>query len=223
MPVLPNVTRVFRVDIAQAFGSNTAIRNRIFFQYSGALSTTDATTVLTTIRNAWNTNLAGALVSGQSATSFTLTDLSNPSAPQVVNSTASAGTNAGTALPAGVALVTKFKLARRYRGGHPRVYIVGFTTANVATVETWSAALISAWTADWQAFINACVLAPPAAVGTLIHVNVSYFSGFTNVTFPSGRIRPRPTLRVTPIVDAVIGYSVNPKIASQRRRNQQSP
>jgi hypothetical protein len=62
----------------------------------------------------------------------------------------------------------------------------------------------------------------PTALTPAFQVNVSYFSGFTNVTFPSGRIRPVPKLRSVPLVDTVTSWSTNPNVASQRRRNLQS-
>lgn len=90
---------------------------------------------------------------------------------------------------------------------------------DVTTGGIWSAGFQSSLASNFAAFIAACVLAPPASMGTVTHVNVSYFDGFTNKTFPSGRVKPVPTLRATPLVDTVLAYTANPKVASQRRRN----
>jgi hypothetical protein len=86
----------------------------------------------------------------------------------------------------------------------------------------YNAADITEWKADADAWLAACITGAPVAVGTVTPVNVSFFSGFTNKTFPSGRTRPVPTPRVTPLIDPIIGSDVNPKVATQRRRNQQS-
>jgi hypothetical protein len=120
-------------------------------------------------------------------------------------------------------VVIKFKIARRYRGGHPRFYLAGGMATDVTAQNTWTPAYQSAVAAAWVAFINACVLAPPASLGVLAQVNVSYFSGFVNKTFPSMRTHPVPVLRAVPLQDTVLGASTNPKVASQRRRNLQSP
>lgn len=223
MPALVPVPKVIRYDIIQSFASNASVRDRLFFQYSGTLNAADLATLLLNARNGWNTNMAPQLNNQHTLLSIVGTDLTSASSPQAVNSTASAGTGVSAPNPAGVAMVMKFKINRRYRGGHPRFYLVGTSQADTSTPETWSAAAITAKLNAFNAFLAACVAAPPAAVATLTQVNVSYFQGFQNRTFPSGRIRPVPTARGIPLVDTVVSVSVNPKIASQRRRNQQSP
>jgi len=224
MPALPAVAKVIRVDLHQNVGSNVNVLNRLFFQYSGAMSQADLVTVLGTISTAYGTQMAANQSSSSALTSVVGTDLSSNTAPQAVNSTVHVGADCATQLPAGTAAVVKFKLGRRYRGGHPHYYAAGICNAELSTANIWVGGFISSLASHFAAFIAACVLAPPAAVGTLTHVNVSYFLGFHNVLNPiTGRERSVPSLRATPVVDAVLSYSVNPKPASQRRRNQQSP
>jgi hypothetical protein len=120
-------------------------------------------------------------------------------------------------------MVISFHTARRYRGGHPRIYVAGVPASNLATPQTWGSGGLSVQLSAWEYFIAQFALAVPAAAGPATHVNVSYYQGFTNTTFPSGRIRPVPKLRSGgPIQDFITGYSVNPKVASQRRRNLQN-
>jgi hypothetical protein len=222
MPALPNVPRVVRYDFRQTIGPNARVLNRLFFQYSGTLSATDLATLLTTASASWNTNISPNLSTIVTMTSLTGTDLTSPSSPQAVNGTARVGGAGYQNLPAGTSIIIKFKINRRYRGGHPRVYFGGQGFANLADAEHWSSTNINAWNTGFAAFIAGCVLAPPAAVGTLVHVSVHYFAGFHNVTLPSGRQRALPTLLLNPSVDPVVSYSVNPIVGSQRRRNQQS-
>jgi hypothetical protein len=219
---LPPVAKVIRVDFFQSYAANTRVRDRIFLQYSGALSSADLATILTTIDTAWLNNIVPLQNVGTTLTSIMGTDLSSNTAPQVVRSTSRVGTRAAPGLPSGSAFIIRFKIARRYRGGHPRFYIVGPSTNDVTNGNQVLAASIAAYQNGFNAFVAACVAGPPAAVGTLVHVNVHYFSGFRNVTFPSGRTRPVPTALAVPTVDTVIGYSTNPLVGSQRRRNQQS-
>lgn len=225
MPTLPNVPKVIRYDIFSALANVVTMRNRVFMQYSGTLSLVDLGTLLANASTGWSTNMSPLLSTSFSVLGFTGTDLSTPSSPQAVNNTVLTGAVAGSPSEAAIAAIIKLKIARRYRGGHPRFYLPGVPVANYATgsVNQWSSTFLNSLAAAFSAFIARAVLTPPAAVGTLIQVNVSYFSGFTNKTFPSQRIRPVPTLRGAPIVDAVISYTVNPRIGSQRRRNQQSP
>lgn len=222
MPALPVVPKVIRVDLASQFGANVRIRDRFFLQYTGALSAADLLTVLGNIKASWATNMSPQLSNIYALLSTTGTDLSSATAAQSVNNAASQGAVVGQPAPAGAAMVIKFKLARRYRGGHPRFYLLGNAAAGVTNGNQWTAAFIAQLNTSWAAFIAGCIAAPPAAVGTLAHVNVSYFQGFHNVTLPSGRSRSFPTQRAVPLIDPVIGYSINPNVASQRRRNSQS-
>jgi len=222
MPALPSVSKVIRVDLLQTYLGNTNIIDRIFFQYSGTVSTTDLTTVLGTISSAWLTNLVRDYSTGHTLTGIRGTDLNSNTGAQVQITTSRVGTDAGPGLPAGAAVVVRFKLALRYRGGHPRFYSTGKTTAWESASTAVDPTHATQLSGDFAAFITASITTPPAAVGTLSHVNVSYFSGFHNVTLPNLRVKSVPTLRGTPVVSAISSYSTNPKMASQRRRNVQS-
>jgi hypothetical protein len=222
MTALPPVSKVIRFDLHQTFGPNARVLDRIFLKYSGALSSADLATVLTTMRNGWNTNMAPILTPRHTLTSILGTDLTSSTAAQNVNSTASVGSNVDTDLPLGTALVIKFKINNRYRGGHPRFYLVGRGIGSLSNADTWTGATITGVASAFAAFIAAAVLAPPAAVGTLTHTSVNYFKGFHSVQLPSGRWRNIPTALGTPLTNDVVAYSVNPQVASQRRRNLQS-
>lgn len=223
MGALPAVPKTVRVDHHFSDGGNTNVQIRNFFQYAGALSVADAQT--------WLNNIVTGL--GVFMTTFSqptlvlvlsqLTDLTSASSAQVVSSTGFTGGASASQLPAGVCMVIKKKIARRYRGGHPRVYLPGMAEASLSTPILWnptSAANVLAAYVTWMAACTANT--NPAAIGAITEVNVSYFQSFTNKTFPSGRTHPVPTPRVNPLVDAVTGHAVNPIPASQRRRNRQS-
>jgi hypothetical protein len=223
MVALPNVPRVIRFDFFSAFQSSLRQRDRIFIQYSGSLSTADLTTIIGTASTSWNTN-----ISPQQSNLYTLqqiqgTDLSSPTAPQNVATVNRVGGSALSQNPASLAIIIKFKIARRYRGGHPRFYLGGtFITPGQSTTN-WASTYATNVNTAWTNFIAALLAGPPAAVGTLTHVNVSYFTGFHTVTTTSLRQRSVPTLRAVPLIDLVLAYSVNPIFGSQRRRNEQSP
>ena len=150
-----------------------------------------------------------------------LTDLSSPTAPQVVNSTGATGGAGAAPLSAGVAMVMKYHITRRYRGGKPRAYLPGMSSAYLTTPTEWNPASLANVTAGWITHLTAIAAATPVAAGTGTHVNISYYQGFTNHTYPSGRVKPIPTPRVTPLVDTINNVSGNPTPGSQRRRNEQ--
>jgi hypothetical protein len=224
VPALPNVAKVIRVDLFQALGGDANARDRIFFAFAGAgPAVADLNTLANTIVTAWTNNVRAIQDTASSLTLVQITDLTTASGAQTQVTAAVAGTNASPRGSASLAVVIKFRIARRYRGGHPRLYLGGIPPNNLTTAQVWSAGFTAGVQTGWAGFITAIQAAPPAALGALTHVNVSYFLGFHNVTFPSGRQRAVPTLRVIPITDSVISYAVNPRPASQRRRNLQSP
>jgi hypothetical protein len=223
MPPLPSPGKVVRCDLFLVVGANQRVRDRIFFTYAGAgPAVADLTTLAATISAAWNTNITPQVNTGTTLFAITLTDLASSSGAQVSVSVARTGTLAGTPMSAGVALIVKFKINRRYRGGHPRFYLPGRVIGDLASSTAWNAGVLTAVSTAFAAFVAACVAGPPAALGAMAHANVSYFTGFTNRTFPSGRTRAVPNLRGAPLVDTIQSYSVNGLIGSQRRRNQQS-
>lgn len=220
MPALPAAADVVRLDLhfRQANDSNMQIRQ--FFRYTGALSQADSDAWLATMSAAWGTRIATPqTVTGCDMYLATLTDLSSSSAPQSVLGTVRAGANGADPLPNGTALIIKKKIARRYRGGHPKFYLPGQRVANV-TADQFAAGFLTTMLTAYGNFISDVLTGVPVAAAPAFEVNVSYFSGFHNVTFPSGRQRAVPTPRGTPVVDLVLAHSANPTVASQRRRNE---
>jgi hypothetical protein len=221
MPPLPAVSKVVRVDFKHVGPGSAPAQFRRFFQYSGALSQADAQTWVAACRASWATNLAAAISSAWSLNLTLLTDLTSASAAQAQDGTIVAGTPSGVPVSNGTALVIKDKIPRRYRGGHPRTYLMGIPSTNLLNGDAWTSGFLGTGLTAWNAFIAGIISAAPAGVGTVTEVNVSYFLGFSNVTAPSGRAHARPTPRVTPLVDQVQSHALNPKPASQRRRNVQ--
>jgi hypothetical protein len=210
-----------RIDLKHTLSGVNAV-TRVFFSYGGTLSRADAQTWVDAIANAWKTNMLPQLQNRLVLTQTVLTDLTSVTSPQVVSAVTGAG--GGTTNPAasGVALVIQKKIARRYRGGHPRQYIPGPISIMGTSSNTWDPTYAAAVIAAYSAFISAALTGVPAAASPATEQNVSYFTGFTNKTFPSGRVHAVPTARVTPISDLVLSNTLNPKAGSQRRRNFQS-
>lgn len=219
LPVVPKVVRVDHHMSAEA-DSNMMIHN--FLQYSGILSLADATTWLGICVTAFNTFVAAVLSTRVTTVLHEMTDLSSNSAPQVQSSVGAVGTDGNALGSAGTAMVMKYHIVRRYRGGHPRVYIPGITAGHVLSTGLWDSAFLGTVVGDYITYINACRGGTvPAAIGSVTHVNISYFLGFTNHTYPSGRVKPIPTPRATPLIDTITNITGNPFPGSQRRRNEQ--
>jgi len=135
----------------------------------------------------------------------TVTDLSASTAPESFASGEAEGTRAGDPLPANVAVLESYTVARRYRGGHPRTYWPWFTADDVENPQTWNTGSVS----DAQ---TAAGLLRAAATG------VSE-SGFTVGSQVQVSYYLAGALRVTPVVDVITAANVDSVIASQRRRD----
>lgn len=222
MPALPAVPKTVRLDLFFTSTGGGRAQIRQFFFYSGTLSNTDAQTWLNNIVAGWGTNMSPNLNQDYTLIRSELTDLTSSSAPQVFSTTAHAGGVTNVNVSAGVAMVIKNTIPRRYRGGHPRVYLPGLSVTDRANELRWDPTRLNVFVTAFTAFIAACTAnTNPAAIGTIVHCNVSYYQGFTNHTYPSGRVKAIPTPRVTPLIDSIVGQVGNPSIASQRRRNEQ--
>jgi hypothetical protein len=129
------------------------------------------------------------------------------------------GSRAGSALPSSTSLVSSYTIARRYRGGHPRAYWPFGADSDLLSETQWTSAFPTACDTGINAYFAALVAAGWSGAGTLTHVNVSYYEGFTVVTNPiTGRARNVPTLRVSPVVDLVTAVHSRSSIGTQRRR-----
>jgi hypothetical protein len=223
MPALPAVSKVIRT--ALRFNSTDAdsdIISRFFTSYSGS-APTDAELVAwcTAVAGNFATNCAGLYPSVLQLVEVSAEDLTSATSAVGDYTAAAAGSRSGAPLSAGAAMVISYKIARRYRGGHPRGYWPFGTAADLTTQDEWGSTFLTDALSDFNAFGDANVTSGWSGAGTLAGVNVSYYEGFTNHTYPSGRVRAIPTLRGTPVIDPIIANSINPKVGSQRRRNQQ--
>lgn len=223
MPPLPPAPKVLRVDMIHTLGEDIDARWRFFLEYAGtAPSASDLTTFAGSISSAWSTNLKSFAFTDVTLTSVDIVDLSSSAASTGTWTGAIVGTNSGEPLPANAAFIVKFKQDRRFRGGHPKVFLPYLVAESLDSVQEWIPATVAGLVAAFEAFITDILTDGWSGSSTISHVVVSFFEGFTNVLYPSGRYHAKPTPRSSPLVELVTGYAGNPKVGSQRRRNQQS-
>lgn len=205
-------------------GNDLDVVDRFYLSYGGTDPTlTELDTFAGAVATAWGTDLKALAPDVVESTEVTCTALFSHSGPETSVPNSVSGTRGATYLGADVSACLRFHVPRRYRGGHPRIYLpFGIDTDLGTGINEWSGAFIAAMETGWANFITAITTAPWTGSGAMAQVSVSYYTGFTNHTFPSGRVRAIPNLRGTPLVDVVDAISLNPKLASQRRRNLQS-
>jgi len=193
--------------------------NRLYFSYSGSAPTgANCTTLASDIAAAWLTNFAPLVETNWSLDEVDVLDIATDSGLSGQWTGDNAGGRSGSALPANVANNIEFGIARRYRGGKPRMYLPPPVSADLATQVAWTDTFVGDTTAAAAAFFAEIAALSIGAMGTLAHVNLSYYKGFTNITNSSGRERAVPTYRTTALHDVVTGYSGKKVVGSQRRR-----
>lgn len=193
--------------------------NRFYLSYSGSAPTAaNCATLAADVEAAWVANCAAVINEDWALVEVDVLDIATDSGLSGQWSGSESGTVSGTPLPAQCATGIEYDIARRYRGGKPRIYLPPPTQTQLLNPSTYTSGFQSTAggvVADFFAAIEADTV---GSMGTLDHVNLSYYKGFTNITNSSGRERAVPTYRATALHDAVEGYAAKARISSQRRR-----
>lgn len=221
MARLPDVAKVVRIDWHQTIAEDTAVVTRVFWSYLGPGATQASVNIMAVdARSAWANNVEPDLGTFHQLNYTVVTDLSSPTAPVGIDTTVHTGADTGDPLAADTAMRIKFLQGRRYRGGHPGVYLGGFVEDRLQDAQTWSSATLAALSTDWTNCMNALPSAGDGSASLDQQVLVSYYSGFTSVQNPvTLRWRNIPTLRAVPEVNPITGFEIDTHVSSQRRRS----
>jgi hypothetical protein len=217
---LPDVPKVIRTSLIHDYGSDLDVVTRFYTRFSGT-NPTDAelSTFNALVGGLWFSDLAPYANSAVSLQTTQSTDLTTVTGAQSEDTTIFDGSRGGHILPASAAAVVGYEIGRRYRGGHSRGYWPFGSDTDVSSPQVWDPMFVSAFAGAVQSFFSDVAGSGWGSAGTLTHVNVSYFHGFTVVINPStGRARNVPTVRPSPLIDTVLTYAGRSRIGSQRRR-----
>jgi hypothetical protein len=221
VPPLPSVPSTARFTLRYTWGSNTNVLNRFFMKYTGAIASSDAATLCTTLANSWNTRLAPQYPPSLVLEDVGCLDLGTRTGVNFVLPVTHPGTNAGTGVTAGACFIMSAKVSLRYRGGHPRVYLPAFVTSDLTDSNTWSTAAQGVVFTAFTGMLSDLAASPPVGVGALSQVAVHAYSS-NPADFPSGHpTTPPPWPLATPLTLPISSWATNPQVGSQRRRNQQ--
>lgn len=212
-------TNCVRVRQVWNEGTNGEGSNRFYLAYAGSAPTPgNCSTIASDIAAAWASHLAPLANNYVTLNEVDVLDISTDTG----NSGQWTGSNGGSRgtdnLPDNCAVNIEFGIARRYRGGKPRIYLAAPIQTDQGNPSAWSTDFLTAAASGWAAYIAEVVALSVGAVGALEHINLSYYKGFTNIMNSSGRERAVPTYRATALSDPVESYSVKAIIGSQRRR-----
>lgn len=193
--------------------------SRFYLKYSGsAPSGANCVSIATAVRLNWYNDMRGLLNADWTLTETDVLDIATHSGFSGTYASSDAGDASGTACAAQIAQNVEFGISRRYRGGKPRMYLPPSVTSNQLNDVQWTSTWTSTLGATVAAFMSDNEAISVGSVGTLTHVNVSYYQGFQNIENTSGRMRAAPTYRTTAVVDTVTGYFGKQELSSQRRR-----
>lgn len=213
-------TPCLRVRFGGSDGADGHWGNRLYFKYSsGPASAADLATFAGDVITQWTSHLAPLVVTAFSLTEVDVLDITSHTGLSNVTTTSVAGTRSGAAIANQVCFNMEFDIARRYRGGKPRIYAPFGTATDQFDGAKWQASFPGVCNTAFAAFIAALEAVALATITAVSHVNLSYYQGFTNVTNSSGRTRAAPKYRSpNAIHDTVIGYAGKVEYGSQRRR-----
>lgn len=215
---LPDVPCV-RVRLIYNEGAPAESGNRFYLSYTGsAPSGANCATLAGDVAAAFATDLAPLIDGTYALEEVDVLDIATDSGLSGQWTGSHAGGKTGASLSANAATNVEFGIARRYRGGKPRFYLPPSTSPDLTSVTHWSSTFVGDVSTGVASFFAALEALSVGSMGTLQHVNLSYFKGFTNVTTPSGRERAVPTYRATALHDNITGYFAKAVVGSQRRR-----
>lgn len=204
MPALPFVPGAVKLTVVQSL-AGVAVYN-VLHAYGGngaGYTTSELTSLASALRAAWVSNVIPLQSSTLTLTDVTADDLSNDLGGRGLATGSNVGSIATSPLAASSAICWSWKIANRYRGGHPRTYIAGLTTSDLLNANTIATTRITSH-ATAAAAIRTAVNATAVGGGTWALGCVSYYL--------AGALRP------TPIFRAYTGVSVDSRVDSQRRR-----
>lgn len=215
---LPDVPCV-RVRLIQNKGVQIENGNRFYLSYSGSAPTAaNLNTLASDVESAWAAHLASLTPAYCALEEVDCLDIATDSGASGYWTGSTAGTRSSPYIPGQVAAGVEYNIARRYRGGKPRAYFVMGVQSDMADQKSWSGGFMTAFQSGIEAFFGAIVALSIGSMGTLKHVNLSYYKGYTNIENPGERARSKPTYRAVALHDDVTGYATKTLFSSQKRR-----
>ena len=197
MPPLPSVPDVLVIQLKFTVGKANVL-SRVHVSYASAVpSRDDLNLYAANIDAEIGAHLLPLFSTEVKTVEVMVTDLSSHEyGARGIVSSQQVGVRPGLPNGAAVAALINFRVARRYRGGKPRVYVPFFVASDLAPGLTWSESARADGTTGWAGFMEGVLTNTPPTLSVVEQVNVSYYEGFEVVTdLRTGRSRNVPQLR----------------------------
>lgn len=204
MPPLPPIGSVLKIEFKQDY-EGVAVANILHYGYDGGPPTqANLNTFAATCASKWHTQIHQAQHNSLFLTEVVVTDLSSDTSAVGTAAPNTHGDLSELAIGANSAVVASFKVARRYRGGHPRMYFAGITVDQLLDPHHLDDDAYASWGDIADALLSDITSAGCPGTSGIHAVSVSYFHN------------KQP--RENPIADDIIEVSVKRRLGSQRRR-----
>lgn len=193
--------------------------SRFYLSYAGSAPTAaNCATLASDIATQWEDAFPSLVSSQYSLAEIDVLDIASLTGASGQWTGSHNGSDSSQYITSSVAVNTEFTIARRYRGGKPRMFLPPPGSDKLNGVNLWTGDYITAVNGAYVAFFAAIAALDIGSVGALSHVNLSYYTGFKNITNSSGRERAVPQYRDAALLDTITGYNTKAIVGSQRRR-----
>ncbi len=217
---LPAAGNVVKIQLDWTTGNPTNISSHFYMSYTGVgTDPGDLTGIAIGVANAYDAHLSTLCSTGITFDQATVIDCSTSPGMAGSDTATVAGIRSGNIPTDATAVNLKLAIARRYRGGKPKIFLPFGVVGDLSNPATWDAALLSAVDTQWASFITACKAISGTALSLVAQSSISYFKGYTARTNPvTGRLYYVATPRAVPVVDLVLSAQAQARVAQQRRR-----
>jgi hypothetical protein len=207
--VLPDLPQGVKLRFGYTFNTRPVF-NVMYLKYStSAPSVAELNTLSGLVMSAWTTNIKPVLLTSMALNFVDLQDVSSRTGSYYQNTTGGTGSvTVVNSLPSSIAMAISLKVAKRYRGGHGRVYMCGFNIADVVGGNNWAAARLNAVNTAWTNYITASN-AFTAGSNTYTAVVGSFYTHDAS---------KNQIFKTPPETYPIIGVSVHSRVDTQRRR-----
>lgn len=219
MPALPSAAKVLRIDQFFHLEEDLKAKCRSFWQYlTGPPTVAELNTMAIAVQAAFATDLAPLMNSFYSLVQVIITDLSSPTSAVGEVAGITPGTNTANQLTADLCVLQSNQVARRYRGGHSRIYWPFGSVGQLHDGQTWDPTFIASVGTALGTYETAVAASMTPFGGSAGPVNVSFYEGFSVHTGVTGRARNVSTPRSSAVIDPISEFIVRQGIAVQRKR-----
>jgi len=211
---------MLRVRIIGALANGAAWGVRFYVGYSGGPPTAgNCLTFAEDIVGAWHTRVDPYRASTVTNSSCDVVDLSSDTGNSGTADVDTTGGVSSASCDNQVAAVVKFEIARRYRGGKPKMFVPGISVDYILDNSHWTVAFCNdmgtAFT-NWNDDITAISAGGVDLNGVF---NVGYYKGFTSIENPiTHRWRNVPSYLAAPNTDIIESFTCDQVFGSQKRR-----